>query len=195
MFLIKKNSDGDSYAAPLQQFYNLFMSKAARNIAVGVSLVAASAIAYEVYNMAQAAKALDVNPGKLKIGVPFNSYNTEAKKMETFVPLTVTALLTNQTGTALSFGHPVATVNYRNKSVAVSEAETQGHTLGAFAKKYPLTLQFNVNLEKLGDSVKDAAQYFTARLLGQQKEQRAVRVKLDITAYGLSFSENLDYKI
>lgn len=171
------------------------MKTAARNILIGAGVLATSAVAYELYNMASAAKALSVNPGKMKVGVPFNSYNTDAKKMETFIPLTVTALLTNQTGTALAFGHPQATVNYRNAAVAISEAETKQHTLGAFAKDMPLTLKFNVNLEKLGDSVQDAAKYFTARLLGQQKEQRELRVKLDITAYGLSFSENLDYKI
>ncbi len=145
--------------------------------------------------MAVAAKALVVAPGKIKVGVPFNSYNVDKKKMETFLPLEVTAKLTNTTGTALSFQHPLAKVSYRSAAVAISEASTLEHTLTANASEYPLTLKFNVNIEKLGASIKDAAQYFTARLLGSQPANRAINVDLAIHAYGIDFPVTLDYKI
>lgn len=145
--------------------------------------------------MAMAAKGLVVAPGKIKIGVPFNSYNVDKKKMETFLPLEVTAKLTNQTGTALSFQQPLAKVTYRSAAVAISEASTLEHTLTAYAKEYPLTIKFNVNIERLGDSIKDAAQYFTARLLGSQPANRIIRVDMAIHAYGITFNEPLDYKI
>lgn len=145
--------------------------------------------------MAVAAKALVVAPGKIKVGVPFNSYNVDKKKMETFLPLEVTAKLTNKTGTALSFQQPLAKVSYRNSAVAISEASTLEHTLTAYASEYPLTIKFAVNIEKLGDSITDAAKYFTARLLGSQPANRTVRIDMAIHAYGITFNEPLDYKI
>lgn len=171
------------------------MRTAARNLLLGTVAVGVLFAAKEVYDMAMAAKELAFAPGKLKLGVPFNSYNVDAKKMETYAPVEAIVKITNQTGTALSFQHPLAKVSYRNTDVAVSEVSTLEHTLVPYANGYQLKMKFNVNIEKLGDSVKDAAQYLTKRLLGQQVANRVIKLDMAIHAYGITFPVTLDYKI
>jgi hypothetical protein len=152
-------------------------------------------VAVEGYRLIKAAKGLEFKPGTVKLGVPFTRLKLETQKQVTLLPLEVTALITNNTGTALAFQHPIAAIFYRSKQVADSEISQRGHTLGAFAKDYPLTMKFEVDIETLGGSLADAAKYFLARFLGKEKAQRSIDVKLAITAYNFPFNETLNYTI
>jgi len=117
--------------------------------------------AIEVAKLVKTAQGLTVNPGKIKLGVPTTRIDAlDHSKKQTVIPIQVTALLTNTTGGTLSFNHPTATVFYKNTQVAISDASTREHTLGAFVKDYPLTLYFDIDIAKLGDSLKNFYGFF-----------------------------------
>jgi len=149
----------------------------------------------ESLKLINAAQTLDVNPGKIKLGVPFTRIEAETQKRNTLIPLSVTALMTNKTGTPLTFGQPHAPIFYEGKKIAETEVSNKVHTLAPNATDYALELKYEVNILSFAETIKDAAKYFAQRITGKMPANRKIDIKLSVPAYGMTFNENLQYFI